>query len=126
MFNQGYDDKEMGLLFGWKPHTVIERRNEYDLRGLEDLKKQVVQKAEIYKTRKELEDENKDIIENQRKEIEELKKQLQNYRKEFLEKQIEDETKLEEKIKKEIREELLGIDIEKIKKEIEEDMRKDN
>ncbi len=54
MFNQAYDDGEMGMLFGWKPHTVIERRKEYDLRGLDDLKAKIFKKAEVYKTREQL------------------------------------------------------------------------
>jgi len=77
MFNQDYDDKEMGLLFGWKPHTVIDRRNEYDLRGLEDLKDKIFRKAEKYKTREELEEENKDFIENYNVEIEKLNEKYQ-------------------------------------------------
>ena len=57
MFGQGYDDKEMGSLFGWKPHTVIERRNEYDLRGMEDLKAKIFQKTKSYKPREQLEED---------------------------------------------------------------------
>lgn len=77
MFNKGYDDKEMGLLFGWRPHTVIDRRNEYDLRGLEDLKAKVFKKAEIYKTREQLEEENNNKIENQQNQIDKLNNKLE-------------------------------------------------
>jgi len=77
MFNQGYDDKEMGLIFGWKPHTVIDRRQQYDLRGLDDLKNKIFQKADIYKTRKQLEEENEKIFKTQQEEINNLKIQLQ-------------------------------------------------
>jgi hypothetical protein len=76
MFDQDYDDKEMGDLFGWKPYTVIEMRKEYVLRDFEDLKNKIFEKAEIYTTREQLEQENKDIIENQKREIEELKNQI--------------------------------------------------
>ena len=76
MFNEGYDDKEMGLLFGWKPHTVIDRRNEYDLRGLDDLKAKIFRKAEIYKTREELEEENKRLFEEHQKQIDGLEKRV--------------------------------------------------
>lgn len=76
MFNQGFDDKEMGLLFGWKPHTVIDRRKEYDLRGLEDLKNKVFKKVEIYKTRDELVEENIKMEDKFEKEIEELKNEM--------------------------------------------------
>ncbi|MBE3136627.1 MAG: tyrosine-type recombinase/integrase [Thermoplasmata archaeon] len=75
MFNQAYDDKEMGMLFGWKPHTVIDRRNEYDLRGMEDLKLKVFQKADIYKTREQLEGENKKITGDFQQRIDVLEKQ---------------------------------------------------
>jgi len=132
MFNQGYDDKEMGLLFGWKPHTVIDRRNQYDLRGLEDLKNKIFQKAEAYKTREQLEEENRELVEEQKDMIEDLKEKV-----ELLEKEIEksaikekindiiEEEKLIEKIKKEIYEEMTGKDKEKIRKEIEEEMKND-
>ena len=93
MFNQGYDDKEMGQLFGWKPHTVIDRRQQYDLRGLEDLKKKIFQKAEVYKTRKELEEENKNFIENYDIKIKELEQKH--------EKQITDNNEKIDKLKKE-------------------------
>lgn len=74
MFTQGYDDKEMGMLFGWKPHTVIERRGEYDLRGMDELKAKIFQKAELYKPREQLEAENKELATSQQDEITNLKK----------------------------------------------------
>jgi len=75
MFNQDYDDKEMGALFGWEPHTVIDRRNEYDLRDLDDLKAKIFNKAEKYKTREELEEENKEFVENYNVKIDRLKEE---------------------------------------------------
>ena len=69
MFNQNYDDKEMGMLFGWKPHTVIDRRNEYDLRGLDDLKSKIFQKSESYRPPEAIEQENKLLAESLQQEL---------------------------------------------------------
>ena len=39
--NPTYDDSEIAKYFGWKPHTVVERREQYDLRTEKDLQKKV-------------------------------------------------------------------------------------
>jgi integrase len=48
-----YDDKEIGQYFGWKNHTVSDRRTQYDLRNFEDLKEKIhgkVKSVETYDT----------------------------------------------------------------------------
>jgi len=104
MFDQGYDDKEMGLLFGWKPHTVIDRRQQYDLRGLEDLKNKIFQKVEAYKTREELEKTIETLEEKHEKEIKILKEESERIRETLLDllkfkEKILDEYEKEESIR---------------------------
>jgi len=36
-----WNDKEIGMIFGWNPETVVKRRQEYDLRGFEELKEKI-------------------------------------------------------------------------------------
>jgi integrase len=60
-----YDDKEIGQLLGWKPHTVVKRRQEYDLRNTKDLKKKIFKSTgkslETYDNLKK----ERDMLENQ-------------------------------------------------------------
>jgi integrase len=45
-----YDDKEIGQYFGWKNHTVSDRRTQYDLRNFEDLKEKIHRKVKSVET----------------------------------------------------------------------------
>jgi integrase len=79
-----FDDTEIGQYMGWKPSTVIQRRQEYDLRGFDDLKekiKGIIPKAENYDTikaeRDRLEAKHEKEITDQKKQIEALKEVLQ-------------------------------------------------
>ena len=45
--NPIYDDTEIGQFFGWKPHTVVDRRQQYDLRGFDDLKEKIQGKNKV-------------------------------------------------------------------------------
>jgi integrase len=53
-----YDDKEIGQYFGWKNHTVSDRRTQYDLRNFEDLKEKIrdTLKEELNSLRKQMKD----------------------------------------------------------------------
>ena len=80
-----YDDKEMGQLFGWKPHTVVDRREQYDLRNFEDLKTKIfdttIGKLDTYdsiKHEKELlEQKHEKELKKQQKEIDDLKETVE-------------------------------------------------
>jgi integrase len=72
-----YDDAEIGKFFGWKSHTVIDRRQQYDLRNIEDLKDKVfgtitgkLETYDIIKQEKELLEQKHEV------EINRLKKQV--------------------------------------------------
>lgn len=79
--NPTYDDTEIGKFFGWKPHTVIDRRQQYDLRNIEDLKDKVfgtvTGKLETYDTIKQ----EKELLEQKHEqEINKLNKELDDYK----------------------------------------------
>lgn len=71
-----WNDKEIGMIFGWTPETVVNRRQEYDLTGFEDLKNKIFEqtlKTESYDSIKR----NRDLLLHQKeKQIEELQKQI--------------------------------------------------
>ncbi len=49
--NPIYDDSEIAKYFGWKAHTISDRREQYDLRNFDDLKEKIqgnIPKAETY------------------------------------------------------------------------------
>ncbi len=75
--NPTFDDTEIGQYFGWKAHTVIQRREQYDLRGEEELQKKIrgIQPTiDDYDTIKAL----KETLEKKHaKEIEDLKQKMQ-------------------------------------------------
>lgn len=76
-----YSDSHLALFFGWKPHTVVERRQQYDLTTQEDLKNLIfennnstIETYDIIKQQKErLENEYQKKMEKATKEIDELK-----------------------------------------------------
>jgi integrase len=54
--NPFFDDSEIAKFFGWKSHTVIDRRQQYDLRDFDDLKKKIqgnIPRVETYDTIKQ-------------------------------------------------------------------------
>ena len=72
-----YDDKEMGQYFGWKSHTVIKRRLQYDLRNYDDFKDKIfgnlTKPLETYDTLKQ----EKDMLENEyKKKIADMEEQM--------------------------------------------------
>jgi len=71
-----YDDKEIGMIFGWKPSTVIMRRREYDLTDYEDLREKIFAKSARVETIDEIK-EDRDRLIKDKNEIEELKKQME-------------------------------------------------
>jgi len=56
-----YDDKEIGLIFGWKPSTVVQRREEYDKNSFEDLKTKIFLQSEKVDSYESLKQENQKI-----------------------------------------------------------------
>lgn len=73
MFTEGYDDKEMSELFGWSFQTVVKRREEYDLRDFDELKKKIFAKPTKSISYDALKKENDQVVTKQQKEIDELK-----------------------------------------------------
>ena len=72
-----YDDKEIGMIFGWKPSTVIMRRREYDLTDYEDLREKIFAKSARVETIDEIK-EDRDRLIKDKNEIEELKNALKS------------------------------------------------
>lgn len=93
-----YDDKEIGEFFGWKPHTVSDRRLQYDLRNYEDLKEKIQgkQKGEI-ETFDILKKEKETLIKKHDKEINELINRIKN-----LEKYVDTLEMMKDKFEKEL------------------------
>ena len=72
-----FDDTEIAEYFGWESNTVVLRREEYDLRTSEDLKKKIFGlKPQSIETFDDLKREKEKLEKKQQKEIEVLKKQL--------------------------------------------------
>jgi integrase len=67
-----YDDKEIAQYFGWKPHTVSQRRQQYDLRNFEDLKEKIHRKVKSVETLETVTAERDTLKE----ELHSLKKQM--------------------------------------------------
>ncbi len=92
--NPTYDDTEIGKFFGWKPHTVIMRRQEYDLRDFDDLKNKIqgnIQNGETFDIVKQ---ERDTLIKKQAGQIQHLQEELK-YMKIVLEKFAEREESIE-------------------------------
>jgi len=80
MFNQRskdggliFDDDHIGSYMGWKPSTVSQRRQEYNLNGFEELKNLIrdfIPKSETFDTIKQ----ERDLLQKKQNEIDELKK----------------------------------------------------
>ena len=72
-----YDDKQIGMFFGWTLATVAKRREEYDLRNFEDLKKTIFSDTEGKVLTYDVVKKQRDtVIEKQQKEIADLKNEL--------------------------------------------------
>ncbi len=76
MFGKAFDDTEMSQLFGWSPQTVVKRRQEYDLRGFDDLKVKIFAKSGKVKSYDTVVKERDNLINELRTEIDSLRKQL--------------------------------------------------
>jgi len=75
--NPVYDDTEIGQFFGWKPHTVVERRQQYDLRDFDDLKEKIQGKNKVKLDTFDIVKQERDTLERKyRNEIGELQKEL--------------------------------------------------
>lgn len=90
-----YDDTEIGQFFGWKPHTVVDRRQQYDLRTFDDLKEKIQGKNKVKL-------ETFDIVKQERDNYEKMSKDFSDLKNENKElKEILDRTRDEfEQVKK--------------------------
>ena len=73
-----YDDSEIAKIFGWKPHTVVDRRLEYDLRDFDDLKAKIQGNIKSVETYDTIKAERDIVINQQQEEINNLKEDLQH------------------------------------------------
>jgi len=101
-----YDGKDIGLIFGWKPSTVINRRDEYDRTSFEDIETKIFAEFNQYSPEEKQTLENKikileaqlnQKIDTNTKEIQELISEQVNIRVDKFMKEIVP------KLKKEIR-----------------------
>lgn len=67
-----WDDKEVSMIFGWTLQTTVQRRNEYDLTGYDNLKEKIFKSSGEVKTYKELQIENKELKTKHQSEMSEL------------------------------------------------------
>ncbi|PNX47197.1 MAG: hypothetical protein BV457_06170 [Thermoplasmata archaeon M9B1D] len=77
-----YSDKQIALFFGWSPLTVSQRRKEYDLSGVDELKKTVFGNSETheegYDIQKKKYEKMKDDYETRMAKMEKRMKEMQH------------------------------------------------
>ncbi|MHA1968123.1 MAG: tyrosine-type recombinase/integrase [Candidatus Hodarchaeales archaeon] len=79
--NPVFDDTEIAKFFGWKPHTVSERRAQYDLRDFDDLKAKVqsnVKSVETIETITAERDTLKEELDSLRKQMNDITAVISN------------------------------------------------
>jgi len=74
-----FDDTEMGKFFGWKPWTVAQRREQYDLRNFEDLKNKIQGNIQPTETNELLRHERDTLIKQQETKINKLEKTIKGF-----------------------------------------------
>ena len=78
-----YDDTEIAQFFGWKPHTVVDRRQQYDLRGFDELKEKIQGKNKVKLETFDIVKQERDNYEKMSKELLDLKKENKYYKDEI-------------------------------------------
>ncbi len=82
-----FDDTEIGKFFGWKPHTVVDRRQQYDLRDFDDLKEKIQGKNKVRLDTFDIVKQERDTLERKyRNEIRDLKKGISDLKHQLVKK----------------------------------------
>lgn len=72
-----WNDKEIGMIFGWNPETVVKRRQEYDLTGFEELKEKIFESTPKIETFDSIKAERDRLKKKHDKEIAEQKEKIE-------------------------------------------------
>jgi len=77
------NDKDIGKIFGWEPHTVIMRRQQYDLTNIDDLKAKYCKPSKSQPSYTQLRKMKYTTDKQQDIKLSKLKKENEHLRKEF-------------------------------------------